>query len=114
VHSSLAFDWMWQFLYWREKSSVFTSCTVTCLLADGQRCEIIDVVKLHVKLLSFSWDYKFKVLREGNPFLPFWFWTFLGRTKMLVDVVSRKFCFRFVSSCTGTFSVPNSDVDVEP
>jgi len=35
------------------KSCVFTSCSVRCLLADGQRSEVSDVFKLHVKLLRF-------------------------------------------------------------
>jgi len=50
-----------------EEPCVFTSCSVTCLLPDGQRCEVTDAVKLHIKLLSFSWDQEFKVLR-GEPF----------------------------------------------
>jgi hypothetical protein len=33
---------------------------------------------------------------------------------MFVDVASRKFSFGFAPSCTGTFSVPNLDVEVEP
>jgi hypothetical protein len=37
------------------------------MLADGQRCEVADTVRLHVKLLSFSWDHEFKVLR-GRTF----------------------------------------------
>jgi hypothetical protein len=64
-----------EFVNVREEPCVFTSCSVTCLLADGQRCEVTEAVKLHVKLLSFSWDHEFKVLR-GGPFLPFWGWIF--------------------------------------
>jgi hypothetical protein len=86
---------------------------VTCLLADGQRCEVTDAVKLHVKLLSFSWDHEFKVLR-GGPFPAILGLDFFYRTKMLVDVASRKFTFGFAPSWTGTFSVPNLDVEVEP
>ena len=65
-----------EFLNLRGEPCVFTSCSVTCLLADGQRCEVTGSVKLHVKLLSFSWDHELKVLR-GGPFpailgLDFW------------------------------------------
>jgi hypothetical protein len=40
-----------EFLYLREEPCVFTSCSVTRLLADGQRCEVTDAVRLHVKIL---------------------------------------------------------------
>ena len=38
----------------------------------------------------------------------------MDRTKILLDLASRKFSFGFAPSCTGTFSVPNLDVEVEP
>jgi len=43
------------------------SCQVNCLLADGTTALVSNVVKLHVGLLSFTWDYEFKVLNAG-PF----------------------------------------------
>jgi len=52
-----------EFLYLREEPCLFTSCSMTCLLADGQRCKVTDAAKLHMKLLSFSCDHEFKVLR---------------------------------------------------
>jgi hypothetical protein len=79
----------------------------------GQRCEVTEAVKLHVKLLSFPWDHEFKVLR-GGPFPAILGLNFLDRTKMVVDVASRKFSFGFAPSCFGTFSVSNLDIDVEP
>jgi hypothetical protein len=35
------------------------------MLAEEQRCEVTDAVRLHVKLLSFSWDHELRVLRGG-------------------------------------------------
>jgi len=102
-----------EFLKLREEPCVVTSCSMTCLLADGQRCEVTEAVKLHVKLLSFSWDHEFKVLR-GGPFPAILGLDFLDRSKMVVDVASRKFSFGYDSSCFGTFSVPNSDGEFQP
>lgn len=62
-----------EFLYTKEKPCVFSSCSLSCLLADGQQCDVAGAEKLHVKLLSYSWDHKFKVLIEDR-FLPFWDW----------------------------------------
>ena len=62
VRSDLA-----EYLYLMGEPCIFTLSSVTCLLADGQRSEVRDAVKLHVKMLSFSWDNQFKVLRRG-PF----------------------------------------------
>jgi hypothetical protein len=55
-----------EFRYLMEEPCVFTSCSVTCLLAEGQRIEDTDTVRLHVKILSFTWNYEFKILR-GDP-----------------------------------------------
>jgi hypothetical protein len=41
----------------------FKACSVICSLADGRECRVTEVVKLHVKLLSFSWDHEFKILK---------------------------------------------------
>jgi len=41
----------------------FESCSVICSLAHGRGCRVTDAVKLHVKLLSFSWDHEFRVLK---------------------------------------------------
>jgi hypothetical protein len=102
-----------EFLDLREEPCVFAKCSVTCFLADGQRCEVTEAVKLHVKLLSFTWDHDFKVLR-GRPFPAILGLDFLDRTKILVDVASRKFSFGFAPSCFGTFSLPSLDAEVEP
>jgi hypothetical protein len=73
-----------EFFYLMEEPCVFSACSVPCVLADGQRCEVTDAVKLHVKLLSFSWDHEFKILKEG-PFPAILGLDFLRRTKMTID-----------------------------
>jgi len=47
----------------------FRSFSVICSLANGAQCEVTDAVKLHVRLLKFSWDHEFKVLWKGVLFL---------------------------------------------
>jgi len=101
-----------EFLYRRGEPCVFTSCAVTCCLADGQQCKVTEAVKLHVKILSFSWDHEFKVLR-GGPFPAILGLDFLNRTRMLVDVASREFSFGFAPNCKGTFSSENPDLGNE-
>jgi hypothetical protein len=44
----------------------FNSCSVECTLANGKKCDVKDAVRIHVKVLSYSWTYEFKVLR-GDP-----------------------------------------------
>ena len=91
-----------EFLHLIGEPCTFTSFSVTCLLADGRRCKVTDAVKLHAKLLSFSWDHEFKVLKEGL-FPAILGLDFLDRTKMLLDVASRKFGFGFAPGYSGTF-----------
>jgi len=102
-----------EFLKLREEPFVVTSCCVTCLLADGQRCEVTEAAKLHVKLLSFSWEHELKVL-GGGPFPAILGLDILDCTKMVADVASSKFSYGFAPSSFGTFSVPNWDGEVEP
>ena len=56
---------MAELLYLRGEACTFTLFSVTCLLDEGRRCEVIDAGKLHVKLLSFTWDHEIKVLKDG-------------------------------------------------
>jgi len=44
----------------------FKSCSMVCSLANGQRCDVTDAVKLRVKVMSFSWDHEFKIMK--GPF----------------------------------------------
>jgi hypothetical protein len=66
-------------------------------------------VKLRVKLLSFSWEHEFKVLK-GGPFPVMLGLDFLRRTGMLVDVSSREFCFGFAPSEKVKFSLEDITV----
>jgi hypothetical protein len=93
-----------EFLYLTGESCKFKSTSMTGLLADGRRCHINDAVQLHVKLLSFSWDHEFKVLREG-PFPAILGMDFLTRTGMVVDAASRTFSFGFAPESRGSLSV---------
>jgi hypothetical protein len=92
-----------EFLYLTGEPCEFRSSALSCLLADGRRCLITDAVMLHVKLLSFSWDHEFKILKEG-PFPAILGLDFLTRTRMLVDVASRTFQFTFAPDCIGSLS----------
>jgi len=67
-------------------------------------------VKLHVKLLSFSWDHDFKVLK-GVSFPLILGLDCLERTKMVVDASSRKFSFAFAPDVVGSFGVPQEGGD---
>ena len=91
-----------EFLYLAEEPCSFLSSSVVCLLSDGRRCEINNAVKLHVKLLSLSWDHEFKILQEG-AFPAILGLDFLTHTRMRVDVASREFSFGFTPGCSGTF-----------
>jgi hypothetical protein len=51
-----------EYLYLKGEHCVFLPCSVTCLLAEGRKGQVSNAVKLHVGLLSFSWDHEFKVL----------------------------------------------------
>jgi hypothetical protein len=57
-----------------------------------------------VKLLSFSWDHEFKILKEG-PFPAILGVDFLTRTEMLVNAASQTFSFTFAPECSGSLSV---------
>jgi hypothetical protein len=93
-----------EFLYLTGESRDFKSCALSCLLADGRRCQITDAVRLHVKLLSFSWDHEFQILKEG-PFPAILGLEFLTRTRMMVNAASRTFSFDFAPDCIGSLSV---------
>ena len=46
------------------------------VLADGKQCNVTNAVKIHVKIISFSWNHEFKIL-NGHPFLAILFLDFL-------------------------------------
>jgi len=57
VDTGSRFSCVWagvaQFLYLMNEPCSFT-CSVTCPLADRQRCQVTNAVELRVKLLSFA------------------------------------------------------------
>jgi hypothetical protein len=55
-----------EYLYMRGERCTFSHCVFPCLLADGTKTQVNDAVKLHVRLLSFSWDHEFKILKDGH------------------------------------------------
>jgi hypothetical protein len=62
------------------------------------------MVKLHIKLLDFSWDQEFKIL-NGGPFPVILALDFMRRSRMQVDVASRTFRFGFAPETVGVFSM---------
>ena len=66
-------------------------------------------MKVHVKLLGFSWDQEFKVL-DGGPFPVILGLDFMRRTRMSVDVAAKKFQFGFVPHLTGQCGNPKGDM----
>jgi len=83
-----------EYLYLANDPCKFCSCTVSCTLADGTRCKITNAVRLHLKLLKFTWDHEFKVL-NGGPFPVILGLEFLTRTQMFIEVSSKRFSFQF-------------------
>jgi hypothetical protein len=78
-------------------------------MADGYRSTVMEAVKLRVRLLSFSWEHEFKILK-GGPFPVILGLDFLHRTGMSVDVSLHEFCFGFAPSEKGKFSLEHLDV----
>ena len=91
-----------EYLYLKGEPCSLAFCSLSCLLADGSKCEVKNAVKLHVKLLNFSWDHEFKVLKEGL-FPAIIDLDFLNKTKMVVDVASRSYSFGFAPDRKGVF-----------
>jgi len=56
-----------EYLNKRGEMCTFSPCIFSCLLTDGTKTQVNDAVKLHIRLLSFSWDHEFKILKDG-PF----------------------------------------------
>jgi len=98
-----------EYLYLTGEPCVFGSCSVRCVLADGTRCELKDVVNLHVKLIGFSWTHDFKVL-NGGPFPVILGLDFMCRTSMRVEIASRRFSFEFAPHCVGEFGNQTEEV----
>ena len=54
------------YLYHRGERYKFVPCNLSCLLAENSKAQVSKAVRLPVRLLSLSWDYKFKVLISGT------------------------------------------------
>ena len=102
-----------EILYLTGEPCVFGLCPVDCVLADSTRCEVNNVVRLHVKLLGFSWDHEFKVL-NGGPFPFILGLNFMRRTTMLVDVAAKRFSFGFAPYLKGEFGNPSEEAGGDP
>ena len=91
-----------EYLYLTGEACSFLPCHVSCLLADGTVGQVSNVVKLHVGVLSFSWNHEFKILNDG-PFPAILGLDFLQRTQMTLDLPSRSFGFAFAPDSVGSF-----------
>ena len=88
-------------------------CQVNCVLADGTTACVSNAVKLHVGLMSFSWDYEFKVLNAG-PFPAILGLDFLRHTGMTIDLPNSSFRFAFAPNDVGSFLTKASEESEEP
>jgi len=102
-----------KFLYLTGEPCAFSLCSVVCILVDGTMCEVTDAVKLHIKLLGFSWDHEFKMY-NGGPFPVILGLDFLRQTTTVVDVASKRFSFRFAPHCSGEFWDWNEEAGGDP
>jgi hypothetical protein len=102
-----------EFLYLVGEPSTFAACSVSCVLDDGQRCQVTNAMTLHVKLLSFSWGHEFKVL-NGGPFPVILGIDFLRHTNMLVNPAAKTFFFNFAPDKVGNFSENIRGVKSQP
>jgi hypothetical protein len=88
-----------EYLHLTGEPCSFRPCHVSCLLADGTVGQVSNAVRLHVGLLSFSWDYEFKIL--NGPFPAILGLDFLQHTSMTIDLPSRLFGFAFAPNSVG-------------
>ena len=91
----------------------FLPCRVGCVLADGTGSQISNAVKIHVGLLSYTWNYEFKILNSG-PFPAILGLDFLEHTRMTIDLPSRTFGFAFAPNRVGSLMVKRDINGEEP
>ena len=70
-------------------------------MANGTRCKVTNSVRLHVKLSNFGCG---KGLNIRGFLLEYFRLGLLCRTHMVLDVSSKRCCFRFALNCSGEFS----------
>jgi len=102
-----------EFLRLIREPCAFGECSMRCILADGTRCEVKRTVKLHIKLLGFSWNFELKVL-EGGAFPLILGLDFMKGTKMVVDVAAMQFSFGFAPQRSGKFGSPRGEKGENP
>jgi len=51
-----------EYLFQMGEPSKLTACSLSCVLADGQRSQLTNAMSTRVKLLSFTWRHEFKIL----------------------------------------------------
>ena len=77
-------------------------CVFPFFVADGTKTQDNDAVKLYVRLLSFSCDHEFKILKAGT-FSAILEMDFLQRTRMGIDVSPRTYSFAFAPYVVGSY-----------
>jgi len=102
-----------EYLHLTGEPCSFLPCHVSCLLEDGTVGQVSNAVRLHVGLLSFSWDQEFKILNNG-PFPAILGLDFLQYTRMTIDLPSRLFGFAFAPNSLGSFLTKVGDGGEEP
>jgi hypothetical protein len=102
-----------EFLHLMGEPTKFMQCSVSCVLADGQRCQVTNAMNTRVKLLSFTWRHEFKVL-NGGPFPVILGIDFLRHSNMLVNPADRTFSFSFSPDKVGQFSSGCGATDTQP
>ena len=75
--------------------------------------QVSNAVKLHIGLLSFSWNHEFKIL-NGGPFPAILGLDFLQLTQMTLDLPPRSFSFAFAPDSVGSFVTEVGDSGSEP
>jgi hypothetical protein len=102
-----------EFLFLMGEPCTFTQCSVNCVLANGQPCQVTNAMKMRVKLLSFTWRHEFKVL-NGGPFPIILGIDFLRQTEMLVDPAGKSFYFKFAPGKVGRFPENLRGFEIQP
>lgn len=74
-----------QNFYICRKNMVLLPFFLFLVLEDGELCNVTNAVKIHIKIISFSWNHEFKIL-NGHPFLAILDLDFLHWTCMVVDI----------------------------
>ena len=102
-----------EYLYLIGEPCSFLPCHVSCLLADRTVSQVSNAVRLHIGLLSFSWNQEFKIF-NGGPFPAILGLDFSQHAQMTLDLASRSFSFAFAPDSVGSFVTEINDSGSEP